>query len=320
MRALYRASKLGSLPTAAEATKGCPMSEILQSLKSDLLDRRLLPVLLLLGAALAGAVAYAVLAGGSSAKPVATLTLPPGAGGAPVNGPTLPVQQVAASPNAAAAETTDGARYQHKPGAHNPFIPLASPKAKTAAASSASSSKTPASSPSPASSPAGKSGSSTPSSSSSGGGTTPSQPAPRKPKAVHKLIVEVGVLFGPAPTVPGQLSQLTPYASVKRLEPLPSTTTPLIVFQGLASDKKSAIFALSREAILKGEASCLPNAFQCESIELKAGQAEELSFLNEASGQTAAYELVLQSIAWHETTTTTTARIARRHRHDHRRG
>jgi acetoin utilization deacetylase AcuC-like enzyme len=29
MRALYRASKLGSLPTAAEATKGCPMSRLL---------------------------------------------------------------------------------------------------------------------------------------------------------------------------------------------------------------------------------------------------------------------------------------------------
>ncbi len=285
------------------------MNEILQSLKSDLLDRRLLPILLLLGAALAAAIAYAVLAGSSSAPSTAAATgslAPPS-----TQGPSLPVQQAPANPNTAVAETTDGARYQHKAGAHNPFTPFASASTKQAAATSSSSSKSSSSSPAPSSE--GKSGSSTPSS--GGGGTTPSTPAPPKRKVVHKFVATVGVLFGLAPTTPEQLSQLTPYAAVKRLEALPSSTTPLIVFKGVSSNRKSAIFTLSREAILKGEATCLPNASQCEAIDLKAGQAEELGYL-EPSGQTVAYELVLQSIAWHETTTTAT--IARRHHHRHR--
>ncbi|MGH2854108.1 MAG: hypothetical protein ACRDLF_07945 [Solirubrobacteraceae bacterium] len=284
------------------------MSEILQSLKSDLLDRRLLPILLLLGAALAGAVAYTVLAGGGSAKPVAAAVAvaPPGA-----RGPSLSVQQAAANPNAAVAETTEGARYQHKSGAHNPFTPLPSPQEKTATSSSSSSQPT-----SSSSSSSSESKSSSPTPSPSGGGTTPSQPAPRKPKVVHKFIAAVSVLFGPAPTTPGQLSQLTPYAAVKRGEALPSASDPLIVFKNIGSGRKSAIFTLSREAILKGTATCLPDASQCESIDLPVGQAEELSYL-EPSGQTVTYELVLQAVAWHEETATI-ARVHRHHRHHHR--
>ncbi len=236
----------------------------------------------------------------------ATGSVTPGAGGAPVNGPSLPVQQAAANPNAAVAETTDGARFQHRAGAHNPFTPLASPAPKQAATtSSASSSK------SSSSSPESKSGSTTPSS--GGGGATPTQPstpAPKKPKIVHKFVATVGVLFGLAPTTPGQLSQLTPYAAVKRLEPLPSSSNPLIVFEGVGSSRKSAIFTLTREAILKGNAICLPSASQCEAIDLGLGGAEELSYL-EPSGQTVTYELVLQSVAWHEVTYAKAARLNR---------
>jgi hypothetical protein len=278
------------------------MSEILQSLKSDLLDRRLLPILVLLGLALVGAVAYAVLAGGSSSAPIAATgsIAPP-----PNQGPALAVQEAGANPHAAAAETTDGARYQHKAGVHDPFIPLASPvvKAPAATTSGASSSKSPSSS----STPESKTGSTTPS---SGGGTTPAQPAPKKLKIVHKFVATVSVLFGLAPTVPGQLSQLTPYSAVKRLEPLPSSSDPLIVFEGVGSSRKSAIFTLTREAILKGSAVCLPTASQCEALDLPLGGSEELSYL-EPTGQTVTYELVLQAVAWHEHTYATAARLNR---------
>ncbi|MFI5003651.1 MAG: hypothetical protein ACHQE6_01435 [Solirubrobacterales bacterium] len=281
------------------------MSEILQSLKSDLLDRRLLPILVLLGLALAGAVAYAVLGGGgSSPRPVAATgsIAPP-----PTQGPALAVQEAAANPHAAVAETTDGVRYQHKAGAHDPFIPLPSPVSKTLAAttSNASSSK------SSSSSPESNTGSST--TSSGGGGTTPSQPstpAPKKPKVVHKVVATVSVLFGLAPTTPGQLSQLTPYSAVKRLEPLPSTSNPLIIFEGVSSNRKSAIFTLTREAILKGNAVCLPNASQCEAIKLASKQSEELSYL-EPDGQTVAYELELESITSHEVSVAAAARLNR---------
>jgi hypothetical protein len=283
------------------------MNEILQSLKSDLLDRRLLPVVLLLVAALVGAIAYVVLAGGGSAKPVAAVTaLSPGAGGPSAKGPSLAVSQAASDPNAAVAETTEGARYQHKGGSHNPFTPLPSPKPKTTSATSTATSP---------SSPESKPTSTTPS---SGGGTTPAKPTPAKPKVVHKFVATISVLFGPAPTTPGQLSQLTPYAAVKPGEPLPNASDSLIVFKNIGSSRKSAIFTLSREAILKGGGLCLPTASQCESIDLPIGQAEELSYL-EPTGQTVTYELVLEGIRWREETATISRRHHRR-RHHHTRG
>ncbi len=51
---------------------GEPMNDFLNSLKSDLLDRRLLPILALVGVALIAAVAYAVLGGGSSTSSTPT--------------------------------------------------------------------------------------------------------------------------------------------------------------------------------------------------------------------------------------------------------
>jgi hypothetical protein len=290
------------------------MNEILQSLKSDLLDRRLLPVVLLLAAALAGAIAYVVLAGGGSAKPVAAVVAAaPGAGGAPVKGPPLAVSEATANPHAAVAETTEGARYQHKSGSHNPFTPLPSPKLKTTTSSGSSS--TTSSSPS-SSAPETKSSPTTPS---SGGGTTPAKPTPAKPKVVKKFVATISVLFGPAPTIPGQLSQLTPYAAVKPGEPLPNASNPLIVFKNIGSSRKSAIFTLNREAILKGGATCLPTASQCESIDLPIGQAEELSYL-EPTGQTVTYELVLEGVKWREETATISRRHHHRHRHSHTHG
>ena len=283
------------------------MNEILRSLKSDLLDRRMLPILLVLGLALVGAVAFTVLAGGGSpSSPAVIGTVAPTIS----HSASLAVQPAAANPHAAVSETTDGARYQHKAGWHDPFTPLISrePKQQGTATGSASSSSSSSSSPSSASTESKSGSSSTPSS--GGGGTTPTQPstpAP-KPKIVHKFIATVSILFGLAPTTPGQLSQLTPYESVKRLEPLPSSSNPLIVFEGVGSSRKSAIFTLTREAILKGTGTCLPSASQCEAIDLPLGGTEELSYL-EPTGLTVTYELVLKGVVWHEKTYATAARL-----------
>ncbi len=270
------------------------MNQLLQSLRSDLLDRRVLPIVVLLGLALAGALAYAVLSGASSAKPVAAaspVTPPP-------HGPALAVAQAPANPHAAVSETTEGGRYRHREGSHDPFRQFPAPKTLTTS--------TVAQPASPAPSPESKS---TPASS-GGAGTTPSTLAPApKPKTVHHIVETASVLFGPAPTTPGQLSQLTPYATVKRGEPLPSADDPVVVFKSLGSDNKSALFTFTREVIPKGPATCKPSASQCESILLPLGGAEELSIL-EPSGQTVVYELVLEGTSRHSVT----ARIARHHR------
>jgi hypothetical protein len=279
------------------------MTELLRSLRADLSDRRMLPILVALGLALAGALAYAVLGGGSSAKPLATAGLP-----APsiVKGPSLPVSQAPANPNAAVAETTEGVRYQRRAGSHNPFVPLASPKSQTSTTSASTAAKA-SSGPKPSASSGGSG------TGSSGSSTAPIQPQPKpKPKVTHKSVATASLLFGPAPTVPGQLSQLIPYASVKQGEPLPSAANQLITFKSVVKNAgaahKSAIFALDREAILKGPATCLPSPSQCESIELELGGTEELSYL-EPTEQTVTYELVLEGVDVREVT----ARIARRH-------
>jgi hypothetical protein len=293
------------------------MTEMLRSLKSDLLDRRLLPILVVLGALLLGAIAYVVLDGGGSGEagaPVAAGPSPPPAS----SGPNLAVTQAAANPHAAVAETTVGVRYQHKPGTHDPFMPLPTVKLKSAATNSSSSS----SSSTGAGSSSSSTGAASPTSS-GGASTTPSQPAPAtkpkpKTKVEHKLVGVVGIKFGPIPA-PGQPAQLVPDENVKQGEALPSHTDPLVVFAKLSGDHKQAIFTLVREAILKGPGVCMPSATQCEQISLQAGQAEELSYI-EPTGQSTAYELVLEKIAWHEETVkATTSSRHHHHRRHHRR-
>lgn len=291
------------------------MNEILSSLKSDLLDRRLLPILLVCGALLIGAVAYMVLAGGGSSEAGA----PSAASGAPnpapaSAGPNLGVSQAPPNPNAAVAETTVGVRYRHKPGSHDPFTPLLSPKAQSAATRTSASRSV--SSPSSSSSSTSVQKSS-PSSTNTGGGeaTTPSTPVKPAPKKKPKTAYLVTVQFGLLPSTPGELSQLTPYPDLKRLQPLPSKDDPRLLFAGARGNGKGAVFALSREAILKGQATCIPSASQCEAIDLAVGQSEELTYL-EPDGQSVPYELKLVSIV-KESATASAARVHHRRHHHH---
>src|SRR5204863_378218 len=95
--------------------QGDPMTEFLNSLKADLLDRRLLPLLALVGALLVAAVAYAVLAGGSSSSrptgPAPKSAVPAG----------ISVTESNANPAESVAETTSGASVQRHGFAHDPF-------------------------------------------------------------------------------------------------------------------------------------------------------------------------------------------------------
>jgi hypothetical protein len=289
------------------------MNDLLTSLKSDLLDRRLLPVLVLLGAILAAAVAYAVLGGGSNSSSTPVARVAPSNIGS--SGPALAVSAATSNQNAAVAETTEGARYQHHSGARNPFAPLTSHKASSEASSTSSSSSTSGSSTSGSSTSSSQPGSS----GSTGGGTTPvapatpAEPTPPAKKQKPKTVYVVDILYGPAPTTPGQLSQLTPYAGLKRLEPLPSASNPKIVFSGVSDTGKGAIFTLVGEAILKGEGGCMPSDTQCEAVVLAAGKTEEFDYV-EANGQSATYELKVVSIAKRQASAATAARLNRRNR------
>jgi hypothetical protein len=267
------------------------MTEFLNAVKADLLDRRMLPLLILVGVALAAALGYAVLGGGSGSSAPVTAT------SRPVHVTGITVSQAPPNPNEAAAETTNGAPVQHRGLAHNPFslLPAQRIALATATSTKASSSstttaagtgttKTTAKSESGSSAPSG--GSSTP--------TTPSKPsAPSKPKTVY----DVAVLFGLLPPGTTALNALlTPYGHLKLLTPLPSAKQPLVIFRGVTAGGTSAAFTLVGEVIIHGNATCLPSTTQCALILLKPGQGEQLEYLP-PEGQPVTYELRVASIA-----------------------
>jgi hypothetical protein len=270
------------------------MSNFLNSVKADLVDRRLLPIVVLVGIAFVAALAYAVLGGGSTAA-TPTAAVSPGA----ATPGSVAISQT--TPEKAVAETTGGGSEQRSGAAHNPFTPLPETKAKSA---------TPAATSAPTTSSSSAGSSSSSSSSSAGGGTgssqgpggsspTPATPAkPSKPSTPSKpkTVYHVAVLFGalPAGTTP-QTAQLTPFENLKLLTPLPSAKQPLIIFRGVTAGGKSATFTLVSEAILHGPAACLPSTTQCEAIDLRESQSEQLEYLSPA-GVAELYELRIVNI------------------------
>ncbi len=267
------------------------MKNFLDSLRSDLLDRRFLPVLALLGVALVAAVAFAVLGGGSS-----TSSSPPATGAS--TGTTGPVATVAITPapaaNQAVAETTSGA-HQHSGTPRNPFTPLPASKAKAATASTSSKSSSASSS---------SSGSGSSSSTTTGAATPKTEKTTTKPSTPAKRVYihyHVTAEFGLVPPVvegaPPQPPQLKTYPNMALDEPLPSKDNPQLLFLGVVlRTGKDAVFALTGAAILHGNAACKPSPTQCQAIQLPIGQSETLEVV-EANGQSATYELKLVSIS-----------------------
>ena len=262
------------------------MSAFFGSLKSDLLDRRLAPLLALLAVALLGAIAYAALAGGSSspASPGASAPSPaPHSSGIAVS--------AIATTKAPVAETTSGAAQQTGGSSRNPFAPLpgvksASPSSGAASSSSESSASGSSSGGSSGEAGSGSSGSETNSSSQSGG-TKPERKKAAKPAKTYK----VSVLFGAAAAgTPALTAGLTSYEQLQLQQPLPSAEQPLIVFRGVVAGGKSATFTLVGEAILRGTAACRPSASQCQAIDVKAGETEELEYVP-LEGAAVNYEL-----------------------------
>jgi hypothetical protein len=264
------------------------MNDFLDSLKSDLLDRRLIPVLGLMALVIVAAIAYAVLGGGSSAPSASVASLPTPV----VRTPGIAVSQVKTADVTASAETTSGSTHQTGGASRNPFAPLPGVKKAQAAAAAA---------PAAAGGSSSSSGESGTSESSSTGGSTPA-PAeekkastPTKPKD-EKTLFHVDALFGTAvPASSPQSAALTPYNELKLQQPLPSDSQPLVVFRGVLAGGKSATFTLVGEAILRGPAKCLPSASQCQAIDLQPGQTEELEYLPPGASAVT-YELNVVSI------------------------
>jgi hypothetical protein len=256
------------------------MNAFLESLRADLLDRRLRPLLALLGVALLGALVYAAVGGGSSTSASPSASLPATAR----QTASIAVDPLKTEDAQAIAETTGGTAGQSGGPIRNPFRPLPQPKAPPTSTSTASSSTSSSSSSSTVGSPTGAAGSKSSAGSesgspSSGGATTPSPkpaPAPSKPRATY----EVAALFGAAPAgTPLADAPLTPYDKLALQQPLPSAKQPLVVFRGVVAGGKSAAFTLVGEAIIRGPGACRPSSAQCEVIDLQKDQTEELEYV-----------------------------------------
>ena len=271
------------------------------ALKDDLLDRRLLPVLLVVGVALVAAVAYAVHSGGSS-TPVTPVASSTGAS-SPVAG--VAVSQAPVNPNRPVSETTNGTSKQHGGNARDPFTPLAAAKKVSSAASSGTSTT---------STPSTTSSSGSGTSTSSAGGATPTAPketTPTKPKVYihYHVTAQFGVVPVVAEGAPPQPAQLKTYKNLALDEPLPDKANPQLVYLGVVlSTGNDAVFALTGEAILHGSATCKPSPTQCQAIELQVGHPETLEVL-EPNGTSVTYELKLVSL----TKSVSTASTARAH-------
>ncbi len=264
------------------------MNELLASIRADLTDRRLLPVVGLVVVCLVAAIAYAVLGGGSSSST-------PGESSAPIPSvaTTSGIAVTGMTPDHAVAETTDGYKEQKSGQARNPFTPLvgAATTATGAAATGAGSSK----SSSPTSGTSGGSGSPTQTSHSkeekTSGGSEP-KPKSSKPTTAYDVTIDFGTL---PPGVTPETAQLTQFPKLKLQTPLPSATLPILVFRGVTAKGASATFTVVGEALLSGTGSCLPSPTQCEAVDLKPGETEQLDYVN-GDGSTTVYELRVLSI------------------------
>ncbi len=267
------------------------MTAFLRSVKTDLQTVRLRLAVILLAIAVVAAVAYAVLGEGGSSATAPTLPAPISTGVA-----GIAVSKTPANPEQPVAETSNGSSQQRSGASRNPFTPLPAAAVKSVATTGTTGSST------------ASSGSSTTSTQT----TTPATPAkpsaPATPKA-PALIYHVAVLFGVAPPgTPPQSLQLTPYENLGRLQALPSSKQPLLVFRGVTTGGGRATFTLIGEAILHGPATCLPSPSQCQAIELKPKQTEELEYLP-PSGQAVTYQLQVVSISSSKASAARTASV-----------
>jgi hypothetical protein len=268
------------------------MTELLQSLRSDLLSRRLLPFVALALLVLAVAVGYALAGAGSGPAPRASAPV-----NAPVGQPALTVAAAVANPNAAESETPGGLRYQAGGPTRNPFTPLPEPKVAAAQTAPGSSSSNGSSAGGSSSSGSGGSGSGGSSGKSGGTEPAPTPPKPSKPSNPNKKAFpyDVSILFGRLPATAGQEVTLPPYQNLQPQRPIPSSSEERIALERVNSNAKSAVFALLAPAILRGQGLCLPSPSECQHLSLEVGQAEELEYIEE-DGQSFVYELKTVSI------------------------
>ena len=267
----------------------------LENVWSGLLQRRLLPVAILLLAALAAIPVVLT----KDPEPIAPQ-------------PTAPAADKASEANAATAEpvvslVADGERTQRRRvlGVRkNPFEPAKAPKVKAAATPSGvpvqvtgGTGATPTGG-SPVTVDGGQPSVGTP-------GVPGGVPAPAEaPQPTYELY-SLTVRFGPSE------SESLEKFNLPRLKPLPSAADPLLVYLGPGKGAKTAVFMVDDSVVAQGDASCKPTPSNCETLHMHVGDTEFLDVTDEDGKSTAQYQLDLVKIKTSSTADAAQAKTAR---------
>jgi len=255
----------------------------------DLKERRLLPVAILLLAALIAVPVLLLKPASEAPEPVV---------GVEADAAPLPVATTVES-------TTEGSDLEVF-SSKDPFKPVKALGAKKDDGPALSGSGPGSGDPGPGSTGSGSgsggtgSGSGEAPSGSTGGGTTPPSdpgtgggdpspsPSPGPPPAPTTFTYMVDLRLGE-----GERPRL--YRNVQRLTPLPSDRNPQVVFLGVSTDRKEAIFLVDSDLRQDGEGKCQPSRRDCTFLHLKVSDFQDEQLLYDpATDRT--YNLKLESI------------------------
>ena len=252
------------------------MSSAVSNLWRQLVQRRLLPVAILLIAALA---AVPLLL----AKDADPVPVPP-----PAQVDTK--SELATTPIVTAA--TAGERIKRRKvlgAAKNPFAVDVEPaEAETPAGGDAGGTTPDAPKPDAGSGGAAPGAGSPPSSGAPVAPTAPTVPDEPAPAPKKYAPEELTVRFGG--------SDDDKRESVKRLQPLPSAELPVLIYMGVLKDGKTAEFMLDAGVTAIGDGECHPSPDECETIRLRVGETEFLDVVDESGNVAQQFQLDLLKI------------------------
>jgi hypothetical protein len=275
------------------------MKEPLENAWNGLLHRRLLPVAILLIAAL---VAIPFLLA-KDPEPVSTPTGATGAGAGAQNagGP--------ADESLVTLKADDDAPQRRRVlgASKNPFQPGPAPKATAT--------PTPVGGPTQATGGTDAGGDEPVDGGGSAGGgssapigpvTVPGTPvAPEtEPKPKYELY-SLTVRFGSSE------SESLDRMNLPRLKALPDADEPVLVYLGPGKDAKTAIFMVDEGVVAQGDATCQPSPANCETLHMRPGDTEFLDVTDEDGNISAQYQLDLVKIKTSTTADAATAVKAR---------
>jgi hypothetical protein len=270
----------------------------LKNIGSDLLEKRLWPLALLLVVALV-ALPFVIGRGGTDPVPPAPVTPATSVTAADGSKAEVTVQQVPA----ATAERNRAGKVR------DPFAkvikPPAPPTASTPPSQSTPSNATPPSNPS-AGGGSGSTGTGTGTTPTGTGTGTPTTPAPKaapKPKADPLDTYRLRLVFGNTDNHTRVMDD------VARLTPLPSAENPFFVFLGVLSDNQKAVFLVASDANVTGDGTCKPSKTTCETVELAAGETEYFD-ITTPGGRAVQYVMHVRKIERRPASQAGTARAA----------